>query len=76
MSGSSDASLPTSLVEGAPLFIVQLDRPVEWMRFCFTCESEQRFVADRDCPYGLVGCCTHCGDQRIAPFTRANSEVE
>lgn len=75
MIGSSDASLPTSLIDGAELFVVQLDCPVEWMRFCFTCESEQRFIADRECMYGLVGRCSHCGEERIAPFTRANSEV-
>ena len=55
--------------------VAKLAVPVEWMRFCWQCDSEQRFVADRVCVSGLLGCCTHCGDERIAPFTRMNSEV-
>jgi len=58
-------TLPVALLEPA----------VEWMRFCRSCDAEQRFVADRVCVSGLIGCCVNCGDERIAPFTRVNSEV-
>jgi hypothetical protein len=55
--------------------IARLAVPVEWNRFCERCEVEVKFVADRFCIAGLIGECTGCGDERIAPFTRANSEV-
>jgi hypothetical protein len=55
--------------------IANLDLPVEWMRFCGHCAVEQRFIADRVCINGLIGECTGCGDERIAPFSRVNSEV-
>lgn len=48
---------------------------VEWMRFCVSCNSEQCFMADRICASGLVGHCSNCGDERIAPFTRTTSEA-
>lgn len=44
--------------------------PIEWMRFCSACESEQRFVADQECDYGLVGRCANCREERFVPFTR------
>jgi len=55
--------------------VAVLDVPVEWIRFCYGCNSDQLFVADRVCFSGLVGRCSGCGDERIAPFTRVNSEV-
>lgn len=51
-----------------------LATPVEFMRFCPKCDTEQIFVAKWQCEQGLVGCCQHCGDERIAPFTRTNTE--
>jgi hypothetical protein len=59
----------------AALEISTLAPWVEWMRFCPVCDSEQRFVAGWICDLGLVGCCSTCGDERILPFTRMNSEV-
>lgn len=53
--------------------ISQLSPPVEWMEFCPKCDSEQRVVAGWDCERGLLVFCSGCGDERIAPFTRANS---
>ena len=47
--------------------------PVQYMRFCFKCDSEQIFVAAWECETGLVGCCLGCGDERIAPFTRTTT---
>lgn len=44
--------------------------PIEWMRFCDVCESEQRFVADQECEFGLVGRCANCGEERFVRFTR------
>lgn len=55
--------------------VANLEPPVEWMRFCRICDVERRFIADRVCVSGLIGCCVDCGDERIAPFTRVNSEV-
>ena len=59
----------------AALEISELSPSVEWMRFCVVCDSEQRFVAGWICDLGLVGCCSGCGDERVLPFTRMNSEV-
>ncbi len=55
--------------------LATLSTPVEFMVFCPVCESEQAFIAAWDCIFGLVGCCARCGDTRIAPFTRTNSEA-
>lgn len=52
-----------------------LDVPVEWMRFCPSCESVQRFVADREAAIGLVGSCSGCGAELFAPFSRATSDA-
>lgn len=55
--------------------ILPLATKVEFPRYCPKCDSEQTFVAAWECDQGLVGCCQGCGDERIAPFTRTNSEV-
>jgi len=55
--------------------IAPLATHVEFTRFCEKCDSEQIFIAGWACDAGLVGCCLGCGDERIAPFTRSNSEV-
>jgi hypothetical protein len=52
-----------------------LKTSVEFTRYCPKCDREQIFVAGWECAQGLVGCCLGCGDERIAPFTRVNSEV-
>lgn len=52
-----------------------LDVPIEWMRFCYVCNGDHLFIADRVCNSGLVGTCSNCKDERIAAFTRVNSEV-
>ncbi len=43
---------------------------VEWQRVCELSGREEKFVADRVCYFGFIGECTHCGEERIAPFTR------
>ncbi len=55
--------------------VAVLDRAVEWMRFCYSCNGLHLFIADRECFDGLIGRCSHCSDERIAAFTRVNSEV-
>jgi hypothetical protein len=55
------------------LTALKLDTPIEWMRYCYCCDREQRFCADRVCANGLVGCCSKCGEERIAPFTRTTA---
>jgi hypothetical protein len=52
-----------------------LDHPVEWMQFCGCCQEEHVFAANRFCASGLIGCCSNCRDERVAPFTRTNSEA-
>lgn len=49
--------------------------PIEETRFCSKCLSEQRFVADRDCAFGLVGTCQGCGEEYLRPFTRTTTAV-
>lgn len=74
----SPPTLPMTLDERVSLTLrqfLQLDSPVQWMRFCYVCNGDHVFVADRVCNSGLVGTCSNCGDERIAPFTRVNSEV-
>ena len=46
---------------------------VEWMRYCELCDSEQCFIADQRCETGLIAHCTKCGDRRLAPYSRTNS---
>jgi hypothetical protein len=55
--------------------IAVLDHPVEWMRFCQRCESEQRFLAECFCAGGLLAHCANCGDAVIARWTRTTTEV-
>ena len=54
----------------AVLNFAQLEVPIEWMRFCAVCQSEQRFVAQIEVGNGVFGCCANCGDERVVPFTR------
>jgi hypothetical protein len=62
------------VVSDSALFPV-LDRPIEWDRFCLKCQAQVLFVATRFCANGLIGKCSGCGDERVAPFTRTNSEA-
>lgn len=52
-----------------------LEHPVEWMRFCEVCQSEQCFVAEFVFANGLFARCTKCGDERVAAFTRTTTEA-
>lgn len=48
---------------------------IEWMRFCYSCNRESIFVANRQCASGLIGRCSQCDDERIVPFTRTTLEA-
>ena len=50
-------------------------RPLEWMRYCPVCDSEQVFVATCFVANGLLGKCAKCDDERVVPYTRTNSEA-
>jgi len=64
-------SLPTEAAEmtAAP----DLQRYQD-MRWCANCAGEQIFLPVFECEFGRVGLCLGCGEEKIAPFTRANSE--
>lgn len=47
--------------------------PFEEPRFCAKCLSEQRFVIDRECDFGLLGTCMGCGDEWLRPFSRTTT---
>jgi hypothetical protein len=59
----------TSAIE--PLMV-----PIEWMRYCEFCESEQTFVARWRCQSGLIAACAKCGDKRLVKFTRDSEAWE
>lgn len=45
------------------------------MRWCVNCGGQQIFVEVFECEAGRMGVCLGCGEERIAPFTRMNSEA-
>jgi hypothetical protein len=65
--GVEDGSIPGG--------VAVLDIRVEWNEFCNACNRDCTFVAMTRCADGLNAECSGCGDKRIAPFTRMNSEV-
>jgi hypothetical protein len=54
----------------APDFSVYQD-----MRWCANCAGEQVFVPVYEFASGRVGFCLGCGEERVLPFTRTNSEA-
>ncbi len=58
-----------------PQRFAALATPVEWMRWCDHCESEQHFKAGWFSLEGLVGVCLCCGTPDLAPNTRTTTEV-
>lgn len=81
MSFPTETDFSVGLEDGSVFYlgrvpgVAVLEVPVEWMRFCEVCNCEQRFVADMECPIGLVGRCSNCWDVRIAPYTRTVGEA-
>jgi hypothetical protein len=57
---------------GAKLPVASSQLPVWFVEHCEICDADEVFLAGG---LGLVACCLGCGDERIAPFTRTNSEV-
>lgn len=47
---------------------------LQWNEFCKACLRDCIFAAYEVRAEGLAVECTGCGDSRIAPFTRVNSE--
>lgn len=44
-------------------------------RWCVRCGGPQLFVEVYECEAGRVGVCFGCGEERVIPFSRTNSEV-
>jgi hypothetical protein len=55
--------------------VAVLETQVQWNRYCEVCDGDELFIADLRCDRGLIGVCISCGSERIAPFSRVNSEV-
>lgn len=75
MISTTEKPIPPVSVPIADYDSARLDVPIEWMRFCYVCDGDKPFVAYGVCSNGLVGTCSGCGDERVTPFTRVNSEV-
>jgi hypothetical protein len=44
-------------------------------RWCPNCGGEQTFVPVYEIHIGRVGYCLGCGEERVVPFSRTNSEA-
>ncbi len=55
--------------------LAALEVPKQDMRFCEICDCEQIFCAGWETFDGLMGCCLGCGEERVIPFSRTNSEA-
>ena len=44
-------------------------------RWCANCGGEQTFVPVYEIHIGRVGYCLGCGEERVVPFSRTNSEA-
>jgi hypothetical protein len=56
-------------------YVEELATPIEFMRYCYACDAQELFRADRVCPGGHIGRCTKCNDLKLIPFTRTTLEV-
>lgn len=50
--------------------------PFQDMKYCELSDRKEKVVAVREIETGRVEECTHCGEERISPFTRTHSGVE
>lgn len=78
LTGSYSPSHPVSTTGGDGILgrgVAVLDPWVQEMRHCENCGGPQIFVLAWEFEGGRVGCCLGCGEERIAPFTRMNSEA-
>ncbi len=61
----------------APAALEVLDSDIyRDMRWCSNCGGEQVFVEVYEFESGRMGVCWGCGEERVIPFTRTNSEGE
>jgi hypothetical protein len=44
-------------------------------RWCANCGGEQTFIPVYEIEHGRVGYCLGCGEEKLVPFTRTNSEA-
>jgi hypothetical protein len=44
-------------------------------RWCANCGGEQTFVPVYEMECGRLGYCLGCGEEKVVPFTRTNSEA-
>jgi hypothetical protein len=61
-----------SPVEHFPYSTIAIYQDMSW---CRKCAGDRIFLEVYEFEGGRVGYCVGCGDERIAPFTRANSEA-
>jgi hypothetical protein len=71
------ATAPTVSSEGSGFPVVAPLDPFlyQGMRWCVNCAGEQVFVEVFECEAGRVGFCMGCGNERVIPFSRTNSEA-
>lgn len=62
----------TSQAEDAVVLDLAIYQDMVW---CSNCGGARIFLPVFEFEGGRVGCCLGCGDERIAPFTRTNSEA-
>jgi len=57
-------------------FVTVLDSDIyRDKRWCANCGGEQAFVEVYEFEGGRVGFCWGCGEERVVPFSRTNSEA-
>lgn len=71
------AQTPTVSCEGSGLSPVASLDPFLYRdpRWCAVCEREEEFREFFVTDLGRVGVCLGCGDERVIPFSRTNSEA-
>lgn len=75
LTAAADAPADT-WVDHVDAYTALLDVPVEWDRYCPTCEHERHFRAEKFCVRGLIARCSVCQEEIVARFTRTTAEVE
>ena len=76
MNSPTETTGPFGGAGGGDLGVAVLDPPIVLEdKFCPDCGCDTRFVIEFVFANGFFGTCTRCGTVRVAPFTRAISEV-
>lgn len=63
---------PGEAVQAVP---VLLEVPVQFNRYCYSCDCESLFVAGWETPWGLLAYCVSCGAERMVEWTRTTGEA-